>query len=201
MLFQKRKDTLKLTKENILLLKQNDRKAQFELYRLWYGKMKGISLRYQIDDQAAEAIVNSAFLKVLKSIEKYEPSRSFGAWLSRITINENIDACRKSQKLRTLIQYDSEKVTDDANLNHYEFNEAEENLNADQLRVMIAQLPNTTRQVFNLFVIDGYKHQEIADLLNITSGTSKWHLNSARKKIIVMIRKNEEQEKVIHYGK
>jgi len=66
---------------------------------------------------------------------------------------------------------------------------------------MIGQLPSTTRQVFNLFVIDGYKHHEIADMLSITTGTSKWHLNSARKKVKVMIQKFEETEKVIQYGK
>lgn len=192
---------MQLTKEFISLLIQNDRKAQYELYSRWYGKMKGISLRYQTDQQAAEDIVNRAFLKVLKSIESYQPSRPFGAWLCRITINENIDACRKSQKLRTLIKYDSDKIESDANLNHYEYNEAEKNLDAEQLKSMIAQLPSTTRQVFNLFVIDGYKHNEIAKLLSITTGTSKWHLNSARKKVKVMIQKFEETEKIIQYGK
>lgn len=192
---------MQLTKQFISQLIQNDRKAQYELYRQWYGKMKGISLRYQMDDQAAEDIVNRAFLKVLRSIEKYEPSRPLGAWISRITINENIDACRKTQKLRTIIQFDSEKINRETNLNHIEYNEADKNLDADQVKAMIAQLPSTTRQVFNLFVIDGYKHHEIAELLSITTGTSKWHLNSARKKIKIMIQKIQEIEKVIHYGK
>ena len=192
---------MQLTKEFILLLSQNNRKAQYELYRQWYGKMKGISLRYQTDEQAAEDIVNRAFLKVLRSIESYKPARPFGAWLSRITINENIDACRRTQKLRTIIQYDSEQVESDANLNHFEYNEADKNLDADQLKAMISQLPSTTRQVFNLYVIDGYKHHEIATLLSITVGTSKWHLNSARKKVKIMIQKFEETEKVIQYGK
>jgi RNA polymerase sigma-70 factor (ECF subfamily) len=163
--------------------------------------MKGISLRYQVDDQAAEAIVNQAFLKVLKSIDKYKPSKPFGSWLARITINENIDACRKNQKLRTIIKFDSERIMNDYGFSHFEYNEAEQNLDSEQLKMIIAQLPNTTRQVFNLFVIDGYKHYEIADLLSITVGTSKWHLNSARKKIIVMIQKIEENEKIIQYGK
>ena len=192
---------MKLSKEFISLLVQNDRKAQYQLYSQWYGKMKGISLRYQTDDLAAEDIVNRAFIKVLRSIEKYDQSRPFGAWLSRITINENIDECRKSQKLRTLIQYDSDKVSSDINLSHVEYNQADLMLDAEALKDMISQLPSTTRQVFNLFVIDGYKHNEIADLLSITSGTSKWHLNNARKKIKVMILKQEEKEKIIHYGK
>lgn len=192
---------MQITREIISLLLQNDRKAQYELYRHWYGKMKGISLRYQTDEQAAEDIVNRAFLKILKSIKSYEPGRPFGAWLTRITINENIDACRKAQRLRTIIQFDSEQVDSDANLNHFEYNEAEKSLDAEQIKAMIGQLPSTTKQVFNLFVIDGYKHHEIAEMLSITTGTSKWHLNSARKKVKVMIKKYEEQEKVIRYGK
>ena len=192
---------MQLSREVISLLIQNDRKAQYELYRQWYGKMKGISLRYQNDEQQSEDVVNRAFLKVLKSIESYQPSKPFDAWLARITINENIDACRKSQKLRTLIQYDSDKIDSDTNLNHFEYNEAEKNLDADQLKMMICELPSTTRQVFNLFVIDGYKHHEIADLLSITRGTSKWHLNSARKKVKIMIQQTQEKEKVIQYGK
>ena len=192
---------MQLTKEVISLLIQNDRRAQYDLYRQWYGKMKGISLRYQPDEQAAEDVVNKAFLKILKSIGSYQPSRPFGAWLSRIAINENIDACRKSQKLRTLIEFNSEQIDSDTHLNHFEYNEADKNLDADQLKAMIAQLPSTTKQVFNLFVLDGYKHHEIADMLSITTGTSKWHLNSARKKIKIMIQKIEDNEKVIHYGK
>ena len=192
---------MQLNKEFISLLLQNDRKAQYDLYRQWYGKMKGISLRYQPDELSAEDVVNRAFLKVLRSIGSYDLTRPFGAWLSRITINENIDACRKAQKLRTIINYDSETIESDANLNHYEYNQADQNLDADQLKAMISQLPMTTRQVFNLFVIDGYKHYEIAEMLSITTGTSKWHLNSARKKVKVMIQKFEETEKVIQYGK
>ena len=191
---------MQLTKEFIALLIENDRKAQYALYEHFYGKMKGISMRYQADELAAEDVVNRAFLKVLKSIDKYQSSRPFAAWLSRITINENIDACRKTQKLRTIIQYDSELTDDDSNINLYELNQAEKNLDAEQLILLINQLPVTTRQVFNLYVIDGYKHNEIADLLSITTGTSKWHLNSARKKMKAMIQKIEEQEKIIHYG-
>ena len=145
--------------------------------------------------------MNRAFLKILRSIGSYDATRPFGAWLSRITINENIDACRKAQKLRTIINFDSETIESDVNMNHFEHNQADQNLDADQLKAMISQLPMTTRQVFNLYVIDGYKHHEIAEMLSITTGTSKWHLNSARKKVKVMIQKFEETEKAIQYGK
>jgi RNA polymerase sigma factor (sigma-70 family) len=162
--------------------------------------MMSISLRYQNDHQAAEDVVNRAFLKLLKSISTFDISKPFKPWMARITVNKNIDACRKSKKLRSLINFDSEVVHDDSNLNHFEYNEADENLEADHLRRMIAQLPETTKYVFNLFVVEGFKHQEIANQLGLTVGTSKWHLNSARKRLKVMIIKLKDTEKIIHYG-
>ena len=159
-----------------------------------------ISLRYQNDHQAAEDVVNRAYLKVLKSIMTFDTSKSFKPWMARITVNENIDACRKSQKLRSIINYDSEVVNADRNLNHFEYNEADQNLQADHLRKMISQLPETTKYVFNLYVIEGFKHKEIAEKLGLTVGTSKWHLNSARKRLKMMILKLKDTEKIIHYG-
>ncbi|MGK0314872.1 MAG: RNA polymerase sigma factor (sigma-70 family) [Saprospiraceae bacterium] len=191
---------MNITREQISLLINLDRKAQYELYKECFGYMMSISLRYQKDHQAAEDVVNRAYLKLLKYILTFDMSKPFKPWMARITVNENIDACRKSQKLRSIINYDSEVVNADRNLNHFEYNEAEENLEADQLRKMIIQLPDTTKYVFNLYVVEGFKHQEIADKLGLTVGTSKWHLNSARKRLKVMILKMKETEKIIHYG-
>ena len=139
-------------------------------------------------------------MKVLKSLATYDISKPFKPWMARITVNENIDACRKTKKLRSLINFNSDVVDADSNLNNFEFNDAEENLQADQLRKMICQLPDTTKLVFNLYVVEGYKHHEIGDKLGLTTGTSKWHLNSARKRLKVMILKMKETEKNIQYG-
>lgn len=191
---------MNITREQISLLIKLDRKAQYELYKECFGYMMSISLRYQKDHQAAEDVVNRAYLKVLKSIFTFDTSKAFKPWMARITVNENIDACRKSNKLRSIINYDSEIVSADRNLNHFEYNEADENLQADHLRKMISQLPETTKFVFNLYVIEGFKHKEIADKLGLTVGTSKWHLNSARKRLKEMILKLKDTEKIIHYG-
>ena len=191
---------MNITREQISLLIKLDRKAQYELYKVCFGYMMSISLRYQNDHQAAEDVVNRAFIKLLKAILTYDLSKPFKPWMARITVNENIDACRKSKKLRSLINFDSEVVHTDSNLNHFEYNEAAEKLQAEHLRKMIDQLPETTKYVFNLFVVEGFKHQEIADKLGLTVGTSKWHLNSARKRLKVMILKLQDTEKIIHYG-
>lgn len=159
-----------------------------------------ISLRYQNDHQGAEDVVNRAYLKILKSLASYDVSKPFKPWMARITVNENIDACRKTKKLRTVMNFDSEIVNADSNLKNFEYNEAEENLQADQLREMVRQLPETTKLVFNMYVVEGYKHQEIGEHLGLTTGTSKWHLNSARKRLKAMILKMNETEKIIHYG-
>ena len=191
---------MRLTTEKISLLINQDRKAQYELYKDCFGYMMSISLRYQNEGEAAEDVVNRAYLKVLKSISSYDVSKSFKPWLARITVNENIDACRRKKKLRSLIQFDSETVDADCNLNNYEFNTAEQELDADHLRHMISQLPETTKCVFNLYVVDGYKHHEIAEMLSLSTGTSKWHLNSARKRLKKLIINMKNKEKRIHYG-
>lgn len=191
---------MNITKDRISLLIQKDRKAQYEFYKECFGYMMSISLRYQSDRQSAEDVVNRAYLKLLKSLSSYDASKSFKPWMARITVNENIDACRKTQRLRGIINYDSEIVEADSNLNKIEYNQASENLDADHLREMVRQLPTTTNQVFNLYVVEGYKHQEIAEMLGLTTGTSKWHLNSARKRLKAMIMKLNETDKIIHYG-
>lgn len=191
---------MRLDKTQISLLIKQDRKAQYELYKDCFGYMMSISLRYQNDKLAAEDVVNRAYLKVLNSIDKYQITKPLKPWVARITVNENIDACRKSQRLRGIIEYNSDQVSDDSNLSNFEFNKAEEQLDADQIHAMVKELPSTTGIVFNMYVLDGYKHHEIADSLGLTTGTSKWHLNSARKRLKVKIEQMTQTEKIIHYG-
>ena len=82
------------------------------------------------------------------------------------------------------------------NSDYSDLNQAVSKINADQIYGFIALLPPASRQVFNMYFIDGYKHREIADMLNISEGTSKWHLNSAREKLKEMILKTEATQKV-----
>ena len=139
-----------------------------------------ICLRYSKDRDRATESLNLGYMKILSSLSSYKPAVPFKAWIRRIMINTLIDEYRKHKR-------EQERVTF---VDHYydtstfsEANEALEKLNVQQIYEHIARLPEASRNVFNLYVIDGFSHKEIAQLLDISEGTSKWHLNAAREKL------------------
>lgn len=145
-----------------------------------------VAMRYKTNPEDAKAMVNQAFLKIMTNIQKYTFDGPFEAWIRRIMINTLIDDFRKIQKERDRIEHIDFSETN-GNSYGFNFNEAEQIFSVGELEAMIHQLPNMTRNVFNLFAIDGYKHKEIADLFGISIGTSKWHLANARKKLLQML--------------
>ena len=135
-------------------------------------------------------------MKILDNLKTYTTDKPFEAWAKRIIINTLIDDFRKQRKVKELIEY-----TDFSELpptqDSIDFNEADKQFDAQQLEAMIQQLPPMSQKVFNLYALDGYKHSEIAALLEISEGTSKWHLSSARKKLKEMMRIAMNSSKVI----
>lgn len=158
--------------------RRNDRESQRLLYQHYYAYAMSICVRYSHSIEEAKEIVNDGFLKVFKKIDQYEEKEpSFKAWLRRIMINTAIDHYRKELKhyYHQDINAQTELVTNEGNgLN---------NLSHAELIGLIQQLSPAYRTVFNLYVIDGYTHQEIAGLLNISDGTSKSNLMKARAKL------------------
>ncbi|TNJ47221.1 sigma-70 family RNA polymerase sigma factor [Tamlana fucoidanivorans] len=151
--------------------KINDTKAQGELYKLYANKLFALCLKYSRNRVEAEDNLQDAFLVILKKIEQYTFKGSFEGWIKRITINT------------VLQRYRSEKVFDLISENQIEDDEVEiddESLSLDYLLKIIQELPDRYRLVFNLYVLDGYSHKDIADMLNITIGTSKSNLARAR---------------------
>lgn len=141
-------------------------------------------------------MLNVGFLKVLDNLDRYSPDVPFEAWIRRIMINVLIDDFRKNRKVRELIEYT------DFSENHIketpvDYNEAEKQFNAEQLEGFIQALPSMSRKVFNLFAIDGYTHKEIAELLAISEGTSKWHVSYARKKLQEMMLRAANSSRVV----
>ncbi len=159
-----------------------DRKAQLRLYDLCYSYMMSICLRYCRDKQEAGARLNLAFLKILQHLGQFDHSGSFKAWVSRITLRSIIDEFRSQQRHYSQHVYYGQPSQDlawpDDEMNHIA-----EDINLDHLLYIINQLPPVSKQVFNLYAIDGYGHKEIAAMLDISEGTSKWHLHEARKKL------------------
>lgn len=162
------------------------RQAQFELYQLCYQPMMNICSRYYKNKDDAASSLNLAYYKVLTNLDKYQPKVPFDAWIKRITINTVIDEHRKEKKRKEVTDYyeSTDRVFENLKV---DFNEAALNLDADQLESFIHQLPDLCKKVFNLFAIDGYSHNEIAELLDMSSGTSKWYVSDARKRLQQMI--------------
>jgi RNA polymerase sigma-70 factor (ECF subfamily) len=151
-------------------------RAQHELYKALYGLMMSVCSRYERNRQDAVARMNQGFLKVLTNIDKRRPEVPFELWVRRIMINTVIDEYRKESHRRTQETLD---VHLDTSI-QAEVNDYLRHMEADAFAALLDQVPMMSRKVFNLFAIDGYAHAEIADLLGISEGTSKWHVSHAR---------------------
>jgi RNA polymerase sigma-70 factor (ECF subfamily) len=151
-----------------------------------------ICIRYCRDTHEAGSRLNLAFLKVLQHLEQFEQSGSFKAWVSKITLRSIIDEFRSQQKhYQNHVYYD--QFPQDMTWPNDELNHIAEETDIDHLMSLVNQLPPMDKQVFNMFAIDGYGHKEIAAMLNISEGTSKWHVHEARKKLKEKLVKKTEK--------
>ena len=156
--------------------RKNDRKSQEKLYKQFYGFAMGICLRFARSREEASEIQNDGFLKVMRSLDKYTPGLSFKGWLRRIMTNAAIDHFRRNEKHYDHVDISylrSEPMAGDI------YSE----LSEEAILKAIQELPPSYRIVFNLYCLEGYKHGEIAQKLNISEGTSKSNLNAARIKL------------------
>lgn len=156
---------------------KNDRHAQELLYKRFYSAMASICLRYTRNQEDAIEALHNGFLKVYKNIHLYNLHKaSLYTWIRGIIINAAIDFLRRKEKFTWKAGSDqTEEIAIDA--------EVIQRLSVQELLQLIQQLPAATKAVFNLYVVEGYNHREIGELLNISEGTSKWHLSDARKRL------------------
>jgi RNA polymerase sigma-70 factor (ECF subfamily) len=163
-----------------------DRKAQYQLYRRCFNVLMSVCMRYRRSEKEAVAMVNEGFLKIIRYLDKYKPETPFEAWIRRIMINTLIDDFRKNRKVTELIEH--RDFSDSEGLGELiDFNEADQLFDAAQLEALIRALPPVSGKVFNLFAIDGYSHTEISEMLDISVGTSKWHVSFARQRLQEML--------------
>lgn len=187
---------MKVDRQLIMDCARGDRRAQFQLYKSCYSVLMGVCIRYKKDQDEAAEILNAGFLKILNNLEKYKESVPFEAWIRRIMINTVIDEFRKNRKVKELVEHTDFTETHKYN-DQVEYNTADRNFDAEQIELLIKRLPPVSQKVFNLYAVDGYNHREIGEMLNISDGTSKWHLSFARKKLQEMIRNTIHSSKVI----
>jgi RNA polymerase sigma factor (sigma-70 family) len=176
-----------IEEENINIIigcKKGDRKCQEALYKNYYRAMMTICIRYTKNENDAVEVLNNGFLKVFRNIRKFNASQgSVYTWIRKIMINSCLDFIRGNQNASHAAL--SEAV--DAHIPA----EALINIKAGELLIMVRKLPPATRAVFNLYVIEGYNHKEIGELLGISDGTSKWHLSEAKRALQKMIEKEK----------
>ena len=160
---------------------KGDRKAQKELYEMFYSKMMGVCYRYTNNAEDARDILQDGFVKVYSNLKKYNFKGSLEGWIRRIMVNTAIDQIRKNKR-------DPFSIEDDARIQNIEeeipFEVEESNsetlIKAEKAVKAIGELSPAYKMVFNLYVIEGYTHKEIAEYLGISEGTSKSNLAKAK---------------------
>jgi RNA polymerase sigma factor (sigma-70 family) len=155
---------------------RNERWAQKKLYEDHYGAMMGLCLRYANTDEDAMDIMHEGFIKVFKHISKYQPGTSLSAWIRRIMVNTSIDYYRKENRRRTE-NLETAYAVGASDV------DAVSKCSEKEILKAIQELTFAYRSVFNLYVLEGFSHREIADKLGITESTSRSNLVKARIKL------------------
>ena len=160
--------------------RKGERKAQFELYQLYKDRIFNIAYRMANSKQDAEDITQMAFVRVFKKIDSFRGDSAFSSWVYRLTVNICINHFRKEKKKKELVVHElSEQAT---NLKTLKTNEQASKMKPF-LEKAIRALPAGYRMIFVLYDIEGYKHEEIAGMMNISEGTSKSQLHKARREL------------------
>lgn len=157
-----------------------DRGSQHALYRLFYGYGMSISIRYVKTEDEAMTVVNDSFLKVFRNIRSYDSQKPFKPWFRKIVANTAITHLKSQQRFKVEIsmEHDENTPANEDVLSQIAYRE---------LIALVQSLSVAYRTVFNMYVIDGYSHKEIAKSLGITESTSKANLTRARAKLRELI--------------
>lgn len=159
---------------------KNDRRSQEELFKLYYGKMLGVCMRYSTDRDSAEEVLQEGFIKIFDKLNAFDYKGSFEGWMRRIMANTAIDSIRKKKKDPILSDNDEDFKLGAEN----PMVEAEKlefvGMKAEMAMEAVNQLSPAYKSVFNLYVMEEYTHKEIAEILGISEGTSKSNLSKAK---------------------
>ena len=160
--------------------KTGDQKAQFQIYKLYFKAMYNTSLRIVSDTMEAEDIMQEAFLSAFEKIDTYSGTVSFGAWLKKIVINRSLDALNKQKAIFEDIDthHELKFIPDDQEDNR------DTDLKIEGVREAIKELPDGYRIILSLYLLEGYDHDEISEILGISSSTSRSQLSRAKQKLL-----------------
>jgi RNA polymerase sigma factor (sigma-70 family) len=161
--------------------KVGDQKAQFQIYKLYYKAMFNTSLRIVNDTMEAEDIMQESFLAAFEKIDTYSGTVSFGAWLKKIVINRSLDALNKKKAVfEDIDSHTGIRDERDDDAARYE----EIDMRVEEVKEAIERLPDGYRVILSLYLLEGYDHDEIAEILSINSSTSRSQLSRAKQKLL-----------------
>ncbi len=163
---------------------RKERWAQQQVYEAYYGAMMGVCLRYSNNEQEAFDILQEGFIKVFRHVSKYKPGTSLFSWIKRIMVNTAIDYYRKENRRRT---EDLDKAYAVSSNDPGVLSSMAQKEILDAIQTLTAAY----RNVFNLYVIEGYSHREIGEILNISESTSRSNLVKARSKLRTLLAKKK----------
>ncbi len=163
-----------MTQEVIRRCLKGSREAHFRLFELYYSDGMNVALRYSSCREDAQEILSDAFTRAFKKLGHFDDGRPFLPWFTRIIVHCSSDYYRYAKPQNVSLEVWSDPVFDDQII---------ESLSYEDLLALVQKLSPILRSVFNLYVVEGYKHQEIAEMLQIAEGTSKAHLSRARVKM------------------
>lgn len=168
---------LNMHQDLIQRCKTGEEQAHYQLYKLYSKAMFNVAFRITADDEEAEDVLQEAFISAFRNLDYYRGDAAFGAWLKRIVINKALNAVQKRKM---------DRLPDDEHWDLPEEEASEEyrsEFTVDRIRKSIMDLPDGYRTVLSLYLLEGYDHQEIGEIMNISESTSKSQLNRAKTKL------------------
>lgn len=169
-----------LTLDIIEQCKKNDRKAQMRLYNQYCDGMYVVAQRFVKNSMEAEDIVQESFIKAFKKLDQFKAEVTFGAWLKRIVVNTSIDTIKaKKQRLMELEEVHL-KVVDTNTEDDWMM---EDSISIEEIKLAIENLPDKYKYVVMLYLVEGYDHQEISEILNISEVASRTQLSRGKVKL------------------
>ena len=155
--------------------------SQYELYSLYVDAMFNVGLRFLGNKEDAEDIVQDSFVDAFKKLNSFKYESSFGAWLKRIVINKSINHLRAKRVPVVPMEAHEFHLADEVPM-------GADAVDVQKVKMGIAQLPEGYKQIINLYLIEGYDHVEIGEILDISTSTSKSQYHRAKKKLVEIIR-------------
>jgi len=163
--------------------KKGDQTAQKRLYEMYAPLFMSMAMRYMKNREAAEDVMVMGFFKIFDNLHKFKGAGSFEGWMKRIVVNEALMQIRKTNNLHMTLEISDVDVPEESSVI--------DDLSYEELIKMLDELPPGYRTIFNMYVIEGYKHREIAELLDISINTSKSQLILAKKKLRQIFKKKQ----------